>query len=324
MATALENAKHLSENWRRLCDTYLPIQRQGSLWRYNRNRNSKDLSQGWKLHVSATVLNAHRILERIAPLLIERGVQFKAPCSLTAMREINCGLDSSFSQVGKVFTIYPQTDKEAVDLAGELDRVTRGMLAPIIPFDKRYKNKSNVYYRFGAFTFKKITLSNGNVTPAILDPDGNLVPDLYGPGLEYPSWAKNPFPRSARKTGLVSDNPLRSSYRAFHALSQRGKGGVYQAIDLTVTPPRLCLLKEGRRAGEVGWDGRDGRWRVKHEQKVLSLLHECGLDVPRQYSSFESGGNFYLVVEFVDGENLQSFLKKRQRRLSIQIGRAHV
>lgn len=90
---------------------------------------------------------------------------------------------------------------------------------------------------------------------------------------------------------------------------------MYQAIDIESNPPRMCLLKEGRKHGEVSWDGRDGAWRVRHEERVLSQLLDCGINVPRVYSRFLMEDNFYLVMEFVDGESLHDLLVRQNRRL---------
>jgi serine/threonine protein kinase len=92
---------------------------------------------------------------------------------------------------------------------------------------------------------------------------------------------------------------------------------VYQAIDLGVSPPRLCVLKQGRANGEVKWDGRDGHWRVRNEERALAQLRLAGVAVAQVYTSFESEGNYYLVTEFIEGDNLQARLGKRRRRLSV-------
>src|SRR5947199_4092233 len=76
-------------------------------------------------------------------------------------------------------------------------------------------------------------------------------------------------------------------------------------------------MKEGRRGGEINWDARDGYWRVRHEEHVLSNLKARGVDVPEIYASFEVEGNSYLVVEFIDGENFQQLLNKQNRRLTV-------
>jgi serine/threonine protein kinase len=134
-----------------------------------------------------------------------------------------------------------------------------------------------------------------------------------------PDWVCDPF-ESSKPTSKTpkSDTQLTGGFRVLRALVQRGKGGVYHAIDIQSTPPRLCLLKEGRRRGEISWDGRDGAWRVRHEQRVLSQLIRCGIGVPRVYARFEVEGNVYLAMEFIDGDSLQNFLLKRKRRLSIE------
>ena len=311
-------SRDLIDRWRDLCARYLPVRCENSVWRLSRNINRDDPSQGWKLHVSATVLNAHRVLEKVAPLLIDNGALFKAPVSLVELMRINSGLEYSYSQVGKIITVYPQTEAQAVTLARRLHRLTRRISAPHVPFDLQFRPASNVFYRYGSFSALDIENPDGTRTPAVRDSEGNLVPDLRAPGKAKPEWVQDPF-RAQKQTRELPpvDNPLASTYRVFRALIQRGKGGVYQAVDLSVQPPRLCLIKEGRRSGEVGLDGRDGRWRVKNEERVLSILRERGVGVPRVYSSFGLEGNHYIVCEFIDGESLHHFLYRRHRRLSI-------
>lgn len=308
----------LSQAWQELCHRYLPIAPENSVWRFNRTPSSGDLEQGWKLHVSATVLNAHRVLERVAPLLTGCGVQFKAPASLQELGRINAGVAHSYSQVGKFITVYPRTNTEAVSLANELHELTQGLPAPVVPFDLRFRPGSNVYYRYGAFKYLEIENPDGTLTPALRDPQGNLVPDLRESEGAKPAWVDNLFTDQRPKQEAQPDrSPLQTTYRVFRALAQRGKGGVYQAVDLSTQQPRFCLLKEGRRHGEVSWDGRDGHWRVKHEEKALTLLSTSGVAVPRVYSSFELTGHYYLVTEFIAGESLQALINRQQRRLSV-------
>lgn len=308
--------QELNERWHELCARYLPVHTEGSVWRYSRDLEEGDPAQGWKLHVSATVLNAHRVLGKVSPLLSSRGVLFKAPSTLALLRRINSGLHHAYSQVGKIITVYPRTDGEAVRLARSLHRLTRGFAAPAVPFDLQYRSGSNVYYRYGGFKPLSIEHPDGTTTQAIRDPQGNLVPDLRAPGRAKPEWAEDPFTTATPPRANPPEmTPLATTYRAFGALVQRGKGGVYRAVDFSAEPPRLCLLKEGRRAGELDWDGRDGRWRTRHEGRVLSLLRERGVSVPRVYAWFEAEGNYYIVTEFIDGETLQDFLYRRRRRL---------
>jgi hypothetical protein len=306
----------LEAEWQKLCNLYLPLKQSGSIWRYHCIQPENEPERGWKLHVSATVLNAGRVLQKVASALAGRGIQFKAPSSLQYVMTLNAGLDGTYTQIGKIITVYPHTPEQAVELARQLHRLTLRMTAPEVPFDLRYRPSSNVYYRFGAFVPLEIEHANGTRTPAVRGPDGRLIPDRRDQ--PKPDDIADPFEQShQRRTTVGQQNSFAASYRVFRALAQRGKGGVYQAADLNSKPPRLCLIKEGRKHGELNWDGRDGRWRVRNEERVLSELLAHGMDVPRVYSSFELSGNAYLVMEFISGETLQSLLGRLQRRMPI-------
>lgn len=311
-------AQSHERSWQELCARFLPLTSAGSQWRYSRETAPGDPQQGWKLHLSATVLTACEAMRRVAPFLQGRQVLFKAPRSLDELVKINCGLYYGYSQAGKFITVYPRNDQEAVSLARELHKLTEGMPAPLVPFDLELRPGSCVYYRYGSFEHLDMENADGVRIPAMRHPNGGLVPDLRESATAKPDWVSDPFiGERRRRNNETPDSPLKNTYRVFRALAQRGKGGVYQAIDLSVNPPRLCVIKEGRRDGEVGWDGRDGYWRVKNEEQVLGRLRASGVNVPRIYSSFEVEGNYYLVTEFIEGNSLQAVLKKRLRRLTI-------
>jgi hypothetical protein len=309
----------LKSRWNDLCGRYLPVAAAGSIWRYSRGLLPGDPEQGWKLHVSATILTAGRVLQVVAPLLTSRGVLYKAPDSLSELDKLNSGMHYGYSQVGKFLTVYPRMDEEAVLLAAALDRLTRGVDAPSVPFDARYRAGGCVYYRYGAFRALDFEDEDGERVRAIRDLEGKLVPDVRDSAAK-PGWVSDPFldcrPRRASKPKAT---PLQTTVRAFRALTQRGKGGVYHALDLSVTPPRLCVLKEGRKHGEVGWDGRDGYWRVRHERRVLASLSGAGINVPRVYASFRAEKNYYLSVEFIEGESFDRWLTSRLRRVTIAV-----
>lgn len=304
--------------WAELCRRFLPAA-AGSIWRYSRAVRPDDPEQGWKLHIPATVLTAGEVLRRVAPPLCERGVLFKVPASLGELKRLNSGLYYGYSQVGKFLTVYPRTSEEAVQLAALLHGLTLGMRAPAVPFDRRYGPGGCVYYRYGAFKSLEVEGPNGEAAYAIRDPEGNLVPDVRDSAFK-PAWVADPFLEGAEAEApspLPTPTPLQTTFKAFRALAQRGRGGVYQALDLGAAPPRLCVLKEGRRDGEVDWDGRDGAWRVRHEGRVLSALAGAGVNVPRLYASFRAEENHYIAVEFIEGESLNDWLARRRRRLPV-------
>jgi hypothetical protein len=306
----------LCRHWEALCAEFLPLKAQDSIWRFSRALTSADPEQGWKLHLSAIVLTAGRVLQKTGPLLRQHDVLFKAPTSLQELRKLNSGLHYDYSQVGKCFTIYPQNAQQATFLAEQLDKLTQRLVAPAVPYDLQLRPQSCVYYRYGSFKPTTLTNEDGTRLFAIKDPEGNLIPDLRD--ASQPEWAINPFSTARRRDKRVIASPLQSTFRAFRALAQRGKGGVYQALDLRATPPRMCILKEGRRGGEMAWDGRDGHWRVRHEEQVLTALHDAGIAAPLVFASFEVERNYYLVTEFIEGASLQDILQRRQRRLTVR------
>jgi hypothetical protein len=312
--------KSLNSHWRQLSTEYLPLTVNGSMWRYSRQPEDNDPDQGWKLHLSATILSASDVFAAVSPFLKNQGAMFKAPVSIYELFKLNSGTLYGYSQVGKFITVYPRSSDEAVLLARKLYTLTRNLPAPTIPFDQPYNSDGCVYYRYGAFKVLKVEEPRGESVYSLRDPNGILVPDDRQSTL-FPSWVENPFPKSrktSKKIRTSEKTPLQTTFKAFEAVAQRGRGGVYKAFDLSGPSPRFCILKEGRVNGEVGWDGRDGSWRVLHEGRVLETLRNFGVNVPCLYASFQIDGNSYIATELVDGVSLIDLLSRRRRRLSMR------
>ncbi|MBK7705067.1 MAG: hypothetical protein IPJ30_04625 [Acidobacteria bacterium] len=181
-----------------------------------------DPEQGWKLHVSATVLEACSVFKSVAGFLSGANVQFKVPKSLKELELINTGLGFGYSQVGKFITIYPRTDSEAIEIAAAVHDLTIGFIPISVPFDRQFCPGSNVHLRYGAFEMLECETKAGKMVPAIRDPNGNLVPDDRFS--VAPSWINDPFPAGETATSKSFENtPLGTRYRIFSAISQRGK-----------------------------------------------------------------------------------------------------
>ena len=300
--------------WQNLCERYLPVKKEDSIWRYNRQTRAEEPLQGWKLHISAAIFEACDLFEKVVPFLLSQNLQFKAPASLNELSKINSGLQYGYPQTGKFITIYPSTEKQAVKIARELHELTREFIAVKIPFDAQLEPKSSVFYRYGAFALMEIFDENGAKQLAVKDSRGKFVADNRMEAV--PGWLTDPFQSEYQKREKPS-TPLTSDYKVFRAITQRGKGGVYHALDLSGSNPRFCVVKEGRRHGEAGWNGQDGYFLVKNEFNVLSILGKSNKNVPQVFSSFEIEDDFYLVMEFIEGESLHNVIKTRRRRLSI-------
>lgn len=237
------------------------------------------------------------VFRRAQPILQKRRALFKVPRRVELLISLNAGL-TEFSQVGKFLTIYPRSTDEALILARELHRATRGLAGPRVPFDAPYRANSIVSYRYGAFR-----PSTRKAAGFIRNPAGRLARDKRGPGQALPRWLDDPFnparPKSRKATG-----PIGLDYIVYKAITQRGKGGVYEAVDISVSPARLVIIKEGRRHGETDMEGHDGYARVRHEAKVLRKLNRADLPVPKVLREFSQDGIRYLVLEHFPGKPL--------------------
>ena len=273
----------------------------------------EDAAQGWKIHVSATLLSANDVFSRARPILAEHDAAFKVPARLDLLAAFNSGL-RSFSQVGKFLTVYPRTDAEAVKLARKLHTATCRLHGPKIPFDAHYRKNSLVFYRYAPFLGVG---RDGNAK--IVDNAGRLRRDVRDRAHAVPKWLRDPLnKRRAKSNGLRLPVWIGRGLLPFKALAQRGKGGVYQAVDLSVSPPRLVIIKEGRRHGETDWLGQDGFARIKHEGRILRRLHRRGLPVPKPLREFNHDGNRYLVLEIARGRRLLGKNRKKSGRSSWQ------
>ena len=303
------SAPKAEREWQRLCDAYLPIRVKGSIWRYSRERSRDDPPQGWKLHVSATILSACPIFRLIAPYLKRHDIWFKAPKSLAELHKLNSGIYYGFSQVGKFVTVYPQSAEAAAAIASDLHALTAKFAAPAVPYDNALRNRSCVYYRYGSFSLRLKTTFRKQRLLAIARPDGKLIPDLRGPRAAVPPWLTDPFQPARSRAASELATPLETDYTGYEALTQRGRGGIYTARDVSSVPAKLCVIKEGRRDGETDWLGRDGSFRIKREAQVLRSTITA---VPRVVRTFRADGCYYLVMERISGKPLQQVLASRQ------------
>jgi len=245
------------------------------------------------------------VFSRARPILAEYGAAFKVPARLDFLTALNSGLHS-FSQVGKFLTVYPRNDAEAVKLTRKLHVATRRLDGPRVPFDVRYRNNSLVFYRYAPF-FR----IRGCGKASIVDTAGRLRRDVRDRAHAVPKWVRDPLNRGQAKSNGLRLMWIEKGLLPFQALAQRGKGGVYKAVDLSVSPPRLVIIKEGRRHGETDWAGQDGFARIANEGRILRQLRRRGLPVPKPLREFNHDGNRYLVLEIAPGR--PSFVKDRKK-----------
>ncbi|MFN2116899.1 MAG: serine/threonine protein kinase [Candidatus Promineifilaceae bacterium] len=100
---------------------------------------------------------------------------------------------------------------------------------------------------------------------------------------------------------------LRERYRLTNIVGQGGMGNVYRAEDLRL-PGRLCAIKEVRPDPLATAEGREqSREQFLKEASILAQLDHPNL--PKVSDYFSEGGNEYLVMDYVPGDDLYQVLK---------------
>jgi len=299
-------AGDFGRRWTALCDAYAPRRDADDFWRFSA-AEPLAVGQGWKIHLSATLLSAMQMFERCAPTLVRSGCHFKVAGSMAAIQKLNGGM-AGRSQVGKIMTVYCPDPAKARALALELQDLTDGLPGPVVPSDQRLHPGSNVFYRYGAYDRLEIEIA-GRKVPAYRDPTGNPVHDKRTKATAVPSWADDPFPADMSRDGATPRRREGVRYAAFKTLSWRARGGVFLARRIGDVAGPHYVMKEGLRHGEVGIDGRSGVDRIRNELRLLKSLSPA-LAVPAPVDFFHQDGNAYLVTEFVQGKNLDQVLSE--------------
>ncbi len=259
---------------------------------------------GWKLHVSATVTGVDLLFERALPCLARHGAHFKIAADRAAIVQLSAG-DFGESQIGKVITVYPCTDTEAVALARELIEHTRGIAGPRVPTDLHLGEA--VYARYGSVRPRIMRDRFGEPTDLIPDGSGNWVPDLRSVPFSCPQGIAIPFPAAAPAQAPARPDVrglLGGRYFVTDVLRRAVAGSVLRAIDLgDVRSPAACVLKQARAHCSTDELGRDHRARLRHEGAVLARLRGLtGIAPAGEYFQDEDTG--YLPIAYVPGQTL--------------------
>ncbi|MEV4489882.1 class III lanthionine synthetase LanKC [Micromonospora coxensis] len=262
--------------------------------------------QGWKIHVSARLENAERVLARVMDYCQPRGIPFKhlrGPRMLLMRNSKYARRGGS----GKFVTVYPRDDAELELTAKELAALLDGEQGPYVLSDLRY-GEGPVYLRYGGFAARYCVSDDGQTVPAIEDPNGTLVPDRRDPVFHVPDWVTLPdflAPHlAARNAASTTELP----YRIEKVIHFSNGGGLYEARD-TRTGQRV-VLKEARPYAGLDATGADAVTRLRREAQTLRHL----ADVPhlvRVHDEFHFGGHEFLALRFVEGRPLNQLVVDR-------------
>jgi len=262
--------------------------------------------QGWKIHASATMDNADRVLDGVWDYCVPRGIPFKFLRSRTALTA-RVSKYAPRGMSGKLVTIYPVDERACETILTELGSALEGEPSPYILSDLRW-GAGPLYVRYGAFVNRFGVDERGQVVPVIADADGRLVPDRRGPVFQVPPWVSLPdflAPHlAARNAVTVAGLP----YTIDEVLHFSNGGGIYRGRDTRTG--EAVVLKEAR--PHAGLDGRgdDAVRRLEREHDTLRRL--AGITgIPRVHELFWLGEHRFMVMEHVDGIVLSGAIVRR-------------
>ncbi|HEY4020838.1 MAG TPA: class III lanthionine synthetase LanKC [Pseudonocardiaceae bacterium] len=259
--------------------------------------------QGWKIHVSAGLGNASRVLHTTFEYCVARDIPFKFLLDARVLLARNSKYAPRQAS-GKLITIYPGDEAELSNTLEELADTLRDEPGPYILSDLRY-GAGPLYLRYGAFLEQWLIGPDGERIPAIARPDGELVPDERRPGFHVPDWVVIPeflAPHLAARTKAADDA---FPYRVDAALHFSNGGGVYRATRIADEHP--VVLKEARPLAGLDVNGTDAVARLDHEEQALKLL--AGIPgIPACYDRFTSWEHHFLAMQDMPGLPLGRWL----------------
>ncbi len=262
--------------------------------------------QGWKIHVSATMDNAERVLDTVWDYCLPRGIEFKFLRSMPALW-LRSSKYAPRGYSGKLVTIYPPDEAACERILRELGALLDGEPGPYILSDLRWR-RGPLFVRYGGFTGRYCVNEGGQVVLAIADDTGKLVPDKRDPVFTVPPWVRLPdflAPElAARNAVTVTELP----YAIDSVLHFSNGGGCYRGRD--VRTGAEVVLKEGRPHAGLDSTGADAVRRLEREYETLQAL--VGVPgIPRVYEMFDVGEHRFMAMEYVEGRPLHRALVRR-------------
>lgn len=263
--------------------------------------------QGWKIHISATPASAQYAVTTASRYFHAAEVNFKfIPTEHELINRNGKRADRTAS--GKFITAYPRDERELQTVLEDLDPLLSDVSGPYILSDLRWAS-GPLYVRYGGFHHMTVVDERGNEVPAIVAPDGSLVPDVRDVAFLPPAWVElPPFLRNQVDLLGSPEAPEGFPFTICEAVTFSNAGGIYRASTADGSIP--VILKEARPHAGLSPDGREARQRLYDEAKTLELLaSESG--VVKSRGIVEVDDHAFLVLDEVVGHTLNSEIAHR-------------
>ncbi len=108
-------------------------------------------------------------------------------------------------------------------------------------------------------------------------------------------------------TGVI----LKHRYKIIKKIGNGGFGYAFLAQDLDLPSKRYCVIKQLQPQGINQGVYQIVKERFQREAAILEDLGHNQDQIPRLYAYFEENNQFYLVQEYIEGENLADFVANK-------------
>jgi serine/threonine protein kinase len=123
------------------------------------------------------------------------------------------------------------------------------------------------------------------------------------------------------ETRLSPGTPLgNGGYRIVRSISKGGMGAVYLAEDRHAFD-RLCIVKQMLEYYDVASPTEKQRAQERFEEEGRTLASLSHPGIPQIYAFWAENDRFYIVMEYIRGDNLETFVSHEDTRGQAQRGR---
>ncbi|NGY62747.1 protein kinase/lanthionine synthetase C family protein [Lentzea sp. NEAU-D13] len=278
------------------------VQVERNVWRHLHPHGVQLPKQGWKIHVSAGLDNAARVLKATFDYCVERRIPFKYLPTISIVLARNSKYAPREGS-GKLITIYPTDTDQLRQICTELGAILDGEHGAYVLSDLRF-GKGPLYVRYGGFSEQWLEI-DGQQVLAIEGPDGELVADKRRPVFSVPEWVELPEFLAPHLAERNAGDPEQFPYQIKNSLHFSNGGGVYLAT--RKSDGKEVVLKEARPHAGLDREGRDAVARLEREYEILTKLKGVK-GVPEVYDRFIEWEHLFVAMEFMPGRSLGQWL----------------
>ncbi|WP_394621911.1 class III lanthionine synthetase LanKC [Lentzea sp. JNUCC 0626] len=273
-----------------------------NVWRHHHPKGVQLPNQGWKIHVSAGLDNAGRVLKATFDYCVERRISFKYLRTMSIVLARNSKYAPREGS-GKLVTIYPLDAAHLELILTELSTTLANEHGAYILSDLRF-GKGPLYVRYGGFAEQWLEV-DGQQVLAIEGPDGELIADKRKPVFSLPEWIELPAFLKPHLDERNAGDPEQFPYRIKSSLHFSNGGGVYLAD--RKSDGKEVVLKEARPHAGLDREGDDAVNRLDREYEILTKLQGVK-GVPEVYDRFTEWEHLFVAMEFMPGRSLGQWL----------------